>query len=137
MQGCTSPYSSLPGQATINCVLIVLMSRQGQDRPPCWSQHCFHLSAFVLCHIILHHISLSFYHILILLPHSPYHGLSYHLLVISSSTECFKKSQFVANLSSSWLIQPSSAELRLALILVITPTQSPKHSGPKTMSTLL
>ena len=33
--------------------------------------------------------------------------------------------QAIAKLSSRWLVKPSSVELRLALILVITPTHPP------------
>ena len=49
-----------------------------------------------------------------------------HKTVKSFESIANKSIEFhIAKLSSSWLVQPSSAELRFALILVITPTHHP------------
>ena len=56
-----------------------------------------------------------------------YFILSYFILFILFYSISFYFILFVAKLSSSWLVQPSSVELRFALILVITPSHPPTH----------
>ena len=51
------------------------------------------------------------------------------------NSETFLPKTF-AKLSSSWLVQPSSAELRFALILVITVTHPTTHPPPGESSVL-
>ena len=51
-----------------------------------------------------------------------YFILSYFILFILFYSISFYFILFVAKFSSSWLVQPSSVELRFALILIITTT---------------